>query len=135
MITNMRFVSAILLALLLSACDIGQFTQTQEFDDYVISLTNDPQPMLAGQPVKLYATMRKDRAAATGCQLVFTKAPHGAKETEREAEVAMPEASRSGIYSAQSVIFSHAGDWDLFVKVNCFGRKREIVFPMAVANG
>lgn len=121
------------MVLMVAGCDIGQFTQTKELDDYIISVTNDPNPITVGQSVKVYATLRSRQSGVTGCR-VSVKQVQSHKEPEEAGEaINMPEGGRSGIYYAKSVIFPERGDWKLIFNINCAGREREVTFPYVVS--
>ena len=118
---------------LVMGCDIGQFTQSKELDDYIISVTNDPNPIVVGQSVKVYATLRSRQSGVTGCRTTVKKVHAHKGEGEASQPIDMPEGGRSGIYHAKSVIFPESGDWQLVFNINCAGREREVSFPYVVS--
>lgn len=125
----------IALGSLISACDIGQFTQSKELDDYVISVTNDPSVIVAGQSVKVYATLRSRQKGVTGCQVSVKRSKANIEEESASQPIMMPEGGRSGIYYAKSIVFPETGDWLLDFHIDCGGRKRDVSFPYVVSTG
>jgi hypothetical protein len=123
---------AVFIVIAAGGCDIGQFTQSQEFDDYVISVTHDPHPVLVAQPEKVYVTLRKNRSGISGCRVAFRKSRiHGSDEVNESVD--MPEGGQSGIYHVKNITFPESGDWEMIFDINCAGREREIRFPVVVS--
>ncbi len=129
---NLYIVSILALGIL-SACDLGQFTQSEETPEFVISVTNDPHPLTVASDAKIYATLRKDRRGVSGCRVRFRQyMPSGGHGDKKEVWTEMQEGGSSGIYQAQSQVFSVGGEWELEFTVNCSGKDRVIVFPYYV---
>ncbi len=132
MMKKIRNIFVVFVSFMLLGCDLGQFTQSKELDDFVISITNDPHPIIINEPVKFYATLRRAKSGVTGCKTTMSKVVRDGLKSENEEALAMPENSRSGIYMAKNVIFAQPGEWLLTFHVDCAGRKREASFPILV---
>lgn len=128
---KMRFLVMLFTLVIVAGCDLGQFTQSKEFKDYVISVTHDPHPIIINQPVKLYATLRRGQSGVSECRVSLKTAK--AHSDQMSESVNMPEGGRSGIYHAKGIVFNETGDWEFIVNVNCAGRERDIHFPVVVS--
>jgi len=128
----LRNIGSLLLLGSLAACDIGQFTQTQETKEFVISITNDPHPIKVGESVKVYATLRRDRRGVSGCKIQFRQSILEGKDEVDYVWIDMPEGGVSGIYQGRSEPFPVKGDWILEFRVNCTGMERILRFPYQV---
>lgn len=120
------------------ACDIGQFTQTKETPEFVISVTNDPAHLQVGQAAKFYVTLRHDRQGVSQCKVRFRPKPRAEtpnSDPGTEDWVEMVERSRNGVYAAHSRNFDHIGQWELEFSVNCSGIERIIQFAYDVERG
>lgn len=118
----------------LIGCDIGQFTQTKTTTEFVISLTNQPHPIIAGQSAKIYLTLRQNRGAASGCRTRMAIAPVHATQASADANWRdVPEQGRSGVYTLKDKLFPEPGDWRIDLIINCTGIDRKVDFTVTVA--
>lgn len=127
-----RPIGFVFLGLVLSAgCEMGQFTQTKETPEFVISVTNDPAHLLVGQSAKFYVTLRHQRNGVSGCKVRFL--PDSLQEGVTPAGwIDMVERNRNGVYSAQSGGFDHAGSREMTFSVDCTGIERVVQFAYDV---
>lgn len=126
--------AVVAVVVLLYGCELGQYTQTQETPEFVVSLTLDPYPSPAGTQVKAYATLRENRQGVTGCRVRLQSreaGPEGAAPDEA-AWLEAAEQGRIGIYTHQAVFFRNGGDWELLAGVRCRGREHVLVFHYSV---
>lgn len=116
--------------LLLTACEITQYTQTQQTPEFVVSVTVDPYPSPAGTELDVYATLRQDREGVSGCRVRFAARPAGAEPIvpDETAWVEASEQGRSGVYRTRTVLFKTQGAWELHTGVRCLGRERFVTF-------
>ena len=133
-LTKKSIVMASLALVTLSGCDIGQHTQTQEFPQFIISVTNSPHPVHVGEPVELFVTLRKERAGVTGCKVTVSQQAElvTADGSATLGPIEMAEGGRSGIYNAKKLTFAQAGRWQLQFGVNCSGKEKQVNFPLDV---
>lgn len=122
-------------ALLLSACEFTQYTQTQQTPEFVVSATLDPYPSPPGTDLDVYATLRQDREGVSGCRVRFAARPVGAEPLAPDdgSWVEAPEQGRSGVYRTRAVLFKTAGAWELHTGVRCLGRERFVTFHYDVS--
>ncbi|VAW84120.1 hypothetical protein MNBD_GAMMA16-739 [hydrothermal vent metagenome] len=124
----------LLLAVSLIACDLGLFTQTQETDEYFISITHDPHPLIVGESAKIYATLRKERNGIPACDIKFQQY---SKVSSSEAVVdwlEMKERGPAGTYHGRTNVFDVRGDWMLEFKVKCRRGEKTFKFPYNVGD-
>lgn len=120
------------------ACDIGQFTQTKETPEFVISVTNDPAHLQVGHAAKFYVTLRHERQGVSQCKVRFRPKPRTEIQNasqQPEDWVEMVERSRNGVYAAYSRNFEQTGQWEIEFSVNCSGVERIIQFAYDVERG
>ncbi|MDH4273526.1 MAG: hypothetical protein OEW08_00660 [Gammaproteobacteria bacterium] len=101
------------------ACHMQQRTDTRDLGEgAALSLTLQPFPLVMGKKAELYATLRKQRSAGTGCQVQYRQFPleSGAADV---AWLDVPEQSRSGIYKTHSLEFVSTGVWRIEFNLTC----------------
>lgn len=119
----------------LSSCDIGQFTQTKNTTEFVVSMTHQPHPPLAGQPTKIFLTLRQERQGVSGCRARLNVEPFAAADVAAEpAWYDLTEQSRSGVYTIKEKLFPAAGEWRVNLNINCTGIDRKLDFPVTVGS-
>ena len=114
-----------------AGCEMGQFTQTKETPEFVISVTNDPAHLQVGQSAKFYVTLRHERNGVSGCKVRFLPNPPqvGVIPT---GWIDMVERNRNGVYSAHSGGFDQAGSREMTFSVDCTGIERVLQFAYDV---
>ncbi|MEK6749202.1 MAG: hypothetical protein AABY83_08350 [Pseudomonadota bacterium] len=119
----------------LSACSMQQRTDTRDLGEgAVLSLTLQPFPLLVGQSADIYATLRYQRAAGTGCRVQYRQFAVDAGATDTVWRD-IPEQSRSGIYKIRGLDFNREGRWRFEFNLECGEQlvRRGVVFDYAVA--
>jgi len=117
----------------LVACDLGLFTQTQETDEYFISITNDPHPLITGESAKIYATLRKERNGIPACDIKFQQYSEiSPSKTVTNTWLEMEERSPAGVYHGRTGVFDVRGAWILEFKVRCRRGEKTFKFPYNV---
>lgn len=125
----MRMVTiGLVFTLSLSACDTGQFTQTKNTTEFVVSMTNRPHPIIAGQPTKIFLTLRKERSGVTGCRARLAVSPTHAEAADDPQWRDVIEEGKAGIYTIKSNFFPAEGDWRIDLLINCTGIDRKVDF-------
>lgn len=125
-------IGIVLLGLSLSmGCELGQFTQTKETPEFVISVTNDPAHLQVGKSAKFYVTLRHQRNGVSGCKVRFL--PDSPQDGVATAGwIDMVERNRNGVYSAHTAGFDHAGSREMTFSVDCTGIERVVQFAYDV---
>lgn len=121
-------------AVALSACDLNQFTQTQEIPEFIASLTNQPHPIIAGEPVKIFLTLRKDRGGVSGCRARLAPMLRGIRGEAKPVWVDLTEQNGAGVYTVKENLLPTAGAWTLALRINCSGIERELAFDVDAGN-
>ncbi len=128
----MRKIIILLLTMSLFACDLGQFTQTQETPEYFISITNDPHPLVVGETAKIYATLRKERRGISACDIKFQQYNKNSPRDTLAEWRRMEERSPAGVYHGRTAVFDGVGAWVLEFKVKCRRGEKIFEFPYSV---
>lgn len=117
-----------------AGCDLVQHTQTKETPEFIISVTVSQHPVVAGEKTDVYATLRRDRAAVSGCRVrVDSAAEHNvdpSAATDTWSELA--EQGSSGVYRGVLSVLAPAGVWATEFAVKCLGREQRIAFSFDV---
>lgn len=121
-------------AVTLLACDLNQFTQTQEIPEFIASLTHQPHPIVAGEPVKIFLTLRKDRSGVTGCRARLGPKSHGNRGESKPVWVDLTEQNGAGVYTVRENLLPTVGGWTLALRINCSGIERELAFEVEARN-
>jgi hypothetical protein len=124
----------LVLGVLLLGCSDNRETWTKMKGDYVLAVRTDPQPPQIGKNAVITAVLHyRGHPALAACPVKFRQYMPGMTMDSDKKYYTMEQAITSGIYRAESGVFSMGGDWVLEFEVKCEDKSVTMDFPFKVA--
>jgi len=110
----------------LASCSFNDNEQTRRVDDYLLTMTTDPEKLAVGKDAEITVAIERDDEPVN-CHASFRQyLPTHQMATDRSWHAM--QAVETGVYRGRGVEFSMGGEWELEVKFNCGTGTKTAVF-------